>query len=63
MKSSPAPSTAKLALVTEAATEAASAVRMRDAAIRVAHQDGATLRAIAAASGLSFQRVHQIVRA
>lgn len=32
------------------------------AAIRKAHQEGQTLRAIAATTGLTFGRVHQIVR-
>jgi hypothetical protein len=40
-----------------------SAKTERDAAIRRAHADGMTLRAIATVVGLSFQRVAQIVAA
>jgi hypothetical protein len=52
---------ATLSAVTRAAAKAASASQARDDAIRKAHADGATLRAIAAAAGLSFARIHQIV--
>lgn len=50
-----------LAAVTRAAAKAASASQARDDAIRAAHENGATIRAIAAAAGISFQRVHQIL--
>jgi hypothetical protein len=47
--------------VARAAAKAAQASQARDDAIRKAHADGATLRAIAVAAGLSFARIHQIV--
>lgn len=50
-----------LTAVTRAAAKAAQASQARDEAIRQAHADGATLRAIAQAAGLSFARIHQIV--
>lgn len=53
---------ANLNAVRRAASRAAQALEARDEAIRKAHTDGATLRAIAEAVGLSFSRVHQIVR-
>jgi lambda repressor-like predicted transcriptional regulator len=40
----------------------ADAVRQRDEAIRAAWRNGHTLRDIATAAGLSYQRVAQIVR-
>ena len=46
-----------LAAVTRAAHRAASASQSRDDAIRKAVADGATLRAVAAAAGLSFARI------
>ena len=55
--------TPPLTSVTRAARKAASALQARDDAIRAAHAEGVTLRAIAAAAGLSHQRVHQIIRA
>lgn len=48
--------------VRRAADKAAQALVDRDDAIRRAHAQGATLRAIAEAAGLSFARIHQIVR-
>lgn len=51
-----------LTVVTRAAHTAAQARQARDDAIRAAHANGATLRAIAEATGLSFARIHQIVR-
>lgn len=53
--------TARLTAVTRAAAKAASASIARDDTIRQAHTDGATIRAIAAAAGLSAARVHQII--
>jgi hypothetical protein len=50
-----------LASVTRAASKAVSAGEARDATIRAAVADGATIRAVAAAAGLSAARVHQIV--
>lgn len=50
-----------LTTVTRAAAKAASASQARDDAIRKAKAEGATLRAIAKAAGLSFARIHQIV--
>lgn len=52
---------ASLTAVTRAAAKAASALKTRDDTIRRAHAEGATLRAIAAAAGLSHGRIHQIV--
>jgi len=51
-----------LAAVTKAADKAASAFKARDTAICYAYVEGATIRAIAKAAGLSPARVHQIVR-
>jgi hypothetical protein len=51
-----------LTAVTRAAAKAASASKQRDDAIRKAVADGATLRAVATAAGLSFARIHQIVK-
>lgn len=53
---------ASLTQVTRAARKAALASQARDDAIRKAKSDGATLRAIAEAAGLSFARIHQIVK-
>jgi hypothetical protein len=50
-----------LTRATRAATEAARAFRVRDDAIRQAHSAGHTIRAIAAATGLSSARIHQIL--
>jgi hypothetical protein len=52
---------ASLTAVTRAAAKAASASQARDEAIRKAIADGNTLRAVAAAAGLSFARIHQII--
>ena len=52
---------AELKSVRRAADKAVSAMQARDDAIRRAHAQGATLRAIAEAAGLSFSRIHQIV--
>lgn len=51
-----------LTAVTRAADKAASALKARDEAIRKAVADGATLRAVATAAGLSFARIHQIAK-
>lgn len=48
--------------VRRAAEKAAQASLARDAAIRKAHGEGATLRQIATAAGLTHARIHQIVR-
>lgn len=53
---------ANLNAVRRAAAKAASASQARDDAIRKAHAEGATLRAIAEAAGLSYARIHQIVK-
>jgi hypothetical protein len=53
---------ASLTAVTRAARKAVFASQARDDAIRKAHADGATLRAIAAAAGLSHSRIDQIVK-
>ncbi len=53
--------TAALIAVTRAADKAASSSKARDDAIRNAVANGATLRAVAEAAGLSFARIHQIV--
>lgn len=50
-----------LSIVRRAATKAALAAQARDDAIRAAHAAGETIRAIAAAAGLSPARVHQIL--
>lgn len=55
--------TPSLTAVTRAAAKAAQAFQARDDAIRKAHEQGATLAAIADAAGMSRQRVHQIVHA
>lgn len=47
--------------VARAAAKAASASKARDDAIRAAHDNGETIRAIAKAAGLSSARVHQIL--
>jgi hypothetical protein len=52
----------ELRAVTRAADKAASALKARDDAIREAVAGGATLRAVAGAAGLSFARIHQIVK-
>jgi hypothetical protein len=49
-----------LAKITKAAE---AALKARDEAIRQAHKNGASLRQIAKATGLSHQRIHQIVQA
>lgn len=54
---------AELTAVVEAAAQAASASRARDEAIRAAHANGATIRGIATAAGLSPARIHQIIHA
>lgn len=51
----------ELQKVRRTAAKAVSASLDRDNAIREAHAAGATVRAIAAEAGLSFQRVHQIL--
>jgi hypothetical protein len=53
--------TVSLATVTEHATAATTAAAQRDSTIRAAHAKGASIRAIAAAAGLSPARVHQIL--
>lgn len=53
--------TATLRRAQRAAQKAALASEQRDEAIRSAHQAGATIRAIAEATGLSSARVHQIL--
>jgi hypothetical protein len=53
---------APLTAVTRAARKAALASQARDEAIRKAVAEGQTLRAVAAAAGLSFARIHQIVQ-
>lgn len=50
-----------LQVAARAAGTAASASRRRDDAIRAAHADGNSIRVIAAATGLSSARVHQIL--
>jgi hypothetical protein len=55
-------SRSQLTAVTRAADKAASALRARDDAIRNARTEGHTLRAIAAAAGLSFARIDQITK-
>lgn len=50
-----------LTAVTRAADKAASALEARNAAILEASAAGETIRAIAAAAGLSPARVHQIL--
>lgn len=52
-----------LAEITDAATAARDALAQRDHLIRCAHRDGASLRAIAEAAGVSHQTVANIVRA
>jgi hypothetical protein len=47
--------------VRRAAERAVAAHEARDRAIRAAHEQGATVRAIAAVSGLSSARIHQII--
>lgn len=47
--------------VTQDATAAIVAATQRDTTIRAAHANGATIRAIATAAGLSPARVHQIL--
>jgi hypothetical protein len=56
-------STPDLTAVRRAALQAARASAARDEAIRRARWDGATLRAIAEAAGLSYARIFQIVKA
>ena len=55
--------TPALTAAARAADKAASALKARDEAIRKAHADGATLRAIAEIVGLTHARIHQIVHA
>lgn len=50
-----------LAPLRRAAAKATESSVARDDAIRKYHADGVSLRIIAEAVGLSFQRVHQIV--
>ena len=50
-----------LLLVATATGEAAESSQRRNEAIRAASSAGATIRAIAKASGLSSARVHQIL--
>lgn len=50
-----------LTKVRRLSVRAVEVMRERDDAIRVAHAEGATLRAIAEVAGLSHGRVHQIV--
>lgn len=50
-----------LTKVTRAADKAASALQARNAAILEAHAEGASIRSIAKAAGLSSARVHQIL--
>ncbi len=52
---------ASLTGVKRAAHKAVLASRGRDDAIRLAHENGATIRAIAEAASLSPARVHQIL--
>jgi hypothetical protein len=52
---------ASIAAAKRAASKASAALIDRDDAIREAIADGATLRAVAEAVGLSFARIHQIV--
>ncbi len=52
---------ASVKFVTRAAERAAAATDSRNDAIRKAHTDGNTIRAIAIAAGLSAARVHQIL--
>lgn len=47
--------------VARAAEKAAAAAKARDDEIRIAHEHGVTIRAIAEAAGLSASRVHQIL--
>lgn len=54
---------APLTSVRKATDRAVRAAADRDAAIAAAYREGHTLREIAAAAGLTFQRVHQIVAA
>jgi DNA-binding NarL/FixJ family response regulator len=51
-----------LSRVRRAATRSTEAFEDRNAAILEAHAGGATVRAIAEEAGLSFQRVHQIIK-
>lgn len=53
----------QLTSVTRAARKAVLASQARDDAIRQARAEGHTLRAIAAAAGLSFARIDQICKA
>jgi hypothetical protein len=48
-------------LITRATAKAISASENRDNLIRQAHASGVTIRAIAAAAGLSPARIHQIL--
>jgi hypothetical protein len=52
---------ATLTDVTRFAARAIAASRDRDDIIREAHRSGETIRAIAAAAGISASRVHQIL--
>ena len=52
----------QLRRVTQAAEKAAFALRARDTAICEAYVEGVSFAKIAAAAGLSRQRIHQIVR-
>ena len=51
-----------LAAVRRASQRLAQDAAVRDAAIRTAYANGKTLREIAAAAGLTFPRIHQIVK-
>ena len=52
---------ARLPRVTRAADKAALALQARNDAIREASENGATIRDIAKAAGISASRVHQII--
>ncbi len=54
--------TTKLSAIKKASRAAVDAQRHRDETIRAASADGLTIRAIAAAAGLSHGRIHQIVQ-
>lgn len=50
-----------LEMVRRASARAIASSQARDDAIRAAHADGHSIRAIAEAAGLSSARVHQII--